>query len=562
MFKKIDQEIKFEIGSIIVSSLPLLYIISITIESKSYLFYTPIMIYIAIHLTTLHKYDVRKILKTYNETNIYNGLAGRLLLSLIPLAQYIYNNLDQAYYFISYSVPPALTLIEPLIYKKISSEKTIITENFTKKTTRILSIKHIITWHIILAITCTVVVNKNPQPSFILESILFIEAIILAITFKIIKSTAKETKNHIYENLRKLRPKFALYFAAPYGSEFQVKMWIMYLERINLPFIIILRQAHMLSPIKKMTKAPIFLCNNITSLDSMTTDSLTTCFYVNNGMHNMHMVRYSHICHIQLLHGDSDKSASYNPVTAMYDKIFVAGQAGIDRYLNNKINIPIEKFKIVGRPQVEQIEVSNFDTVKETTILYAPTWRGYYQDLNFSSISIAEKIIKRILKEKARVIFRPHPYSYKSESCKKIIKRIQHMLSEDLKKNNNSHIYGHLAEKQMSVFDCFNNCDAMISDVSSVVADFLYSEKPFIVVNMNASCKDPEEQFPLTKAGYILNQDLSNLDFAINELLYTDSKKEQRRSLKSYYLGEFNKENYAENFIKISKKIITKPEGF
>src|SRR5690625_5823159 len=60
--------------------------------------------------------------------------------------------------------------------------------------------------------------------------------------------------------------------------------------------------------------------------------------------------------HVQLLHGDSDKASSFNPVTAFYDNVFVAGQAGIDRYENNGVDIPKHKFTIVGRPQVESVE--------------------------------------------------------------------------------------------------------------------------------------------------------------------------------------------------------------
>jgi hypothetical protein len=42
-------------------------------------------------------------------------------------------------------------------------------------------------------------------------------------------------------------------------------------------------------------------------------------------------------------------------VHAIYDLIFTAGQAGIDRYARHGVSIPAEKFRIVGRPQVELI---------------------------------------------------------------------------------------------------------------------------------------------------------------------------------------------------------------
>ena len=83
--------------------------------------------------------------------------------------------------------------------------------------------------------------------------------------------------------------------------------------------------------------------------------SLTTAFYVNNAARNTHLVERRELTHVWLNHGDSEKPACYNPVHAIYDLLFAAGQAGIDRYARHGVHIPLEKFRIVGRPQVEVI---------------------------------------------------------------------------------------------------------------------------------------------------------------------------------------------------------------
>src|SRR5690625_6533680 len=72
-------------------------------------------------------------------------------------------------------------------------------------------------------------------------------------------------------------------------------------------------------------------------------------------MRNNHMVRYSGLTHIQLLHGESDKASSANPVTRMYDRDFVAGQAAIDRFEKFGVSMHPDIFRIVGRPQVEEV---------------------------------------------------------------------------------------------------------------------------------------------------------------------------------------------------------------
>ena len=60
----------------------------------------------------------------------------------------------------------------------------------------------------------------------------------------------------------------------------------------------------------------------------------------------------------------------------------------------------------------------------------------------------------------------------------------------------------------MSLFDCINRADAMISDVSGVASDFLYSAKPFALTNMAAPRRrdEFETSFPLAKAAYVLDE--------------------------------------------------------
>ena len=101
------------------------------------------------------------------------------------------------------------------------------------------------------------------------------------------------------------------------------------------------------------------------------------------------MVRFSQLTHIQMLHGDSDKASSYNPVTAMFDKVYVAGQAGIDRYAANGVYIDPAKFEIVGRPQVEKIRVAQgpIADLANQTVMYATTWSGLYTDMQYSSLA-------------------------------------------------------------------------------------------------------------------------------------------------------------------------------
>ena len=205
------------------------------------------------------------------------------------------------------------------------------------------------------------------------------------------------------------RPAFLVHFSAPAGSEYQVITWLPYLERTGLPFAIVLREQGPLPAIAAATTSPVVTCPTLGSLDYVVSPSVRAVFHVNNSMRNTHMVRFAHLTHVQLLHGDSEKAPSYNPVTAMYDKVFVAGQAGIDRYADHGVNIPPEKFRIVGRPQVESIRIAAPPgrDLGEKVVLYAPTWVGHNADANYCSLPVAAPLLVKLLKREVTVIFPP-----------------------------------------------------------------------------------------------------------------------------------------------------------
>ena len=143
------------------------------------------------------------------------------------------------------------------------------------------------------------------------------------------------------------------------------------------------------------------------TVDSTIVDSVRAVVYVNNANLNSHIARFSKLTHIQLLHGDSDKPASFNPVSAMFDRLFVAGPAGIQRYADHGVVIAEEKFDIVGRPQAAGDHHTG--PTSGTTVLYALTTPGHYADENHCSLPAGEAIVRGLLDAGATVILRRAP---------------------------------------------------------------------------------------------------------------------------------------------------------
>lgn len=365
--------------------------------------------------------------------------------------------------------------------------------------------------------------------------------------------------SRLYEILDEYSPQFVVYFGSGVGITYQLGMWLPYFDRIGCKYIIVTRSLKMMRAAGLMTEHPVINRPTLRSLEEVITPSVGAAFYVNNAGKNTHFIERREMKHVWLNHGDSEKPACFNPVHAIYDVIFAAGQAGIDRYERHGVHIPHEKFQIVGRPQVEQIRVASNQRKgagQGRTVLYAPTWKGAYQDSELYSLPRGTEIVQSLLDEGCTVIFRAHPLNYRYENAKEHIAEIQALLAADSVASGRQHIWGEAAESEMTTEDCFNASDAMISDVSAVVSDYLQSGKPLSVVSVARTMEELLNEVPAAKAAYVLEEDLSNLSEVLDGMLRDDSKALERDAMRKYYLGDFPAESYADAFVDAARSMI------
>ena len=367
-----------------------------------------------------------------------------------------------------------------------------------------------------------------------------------------------EARTNLHDAIVAYQPEFYIYTSRPDDASYQVMMWLPYLARTEKKFAIITRNNVPARALSELTDAPIITCPKSADLEKTLVPSLGAVFYVNASSRNGEMIRHQEYTHVYLGHGDSDKPPSYNPTHAMYNRIFAAGQAATERYGAHGVTISPEKFEIVGRPQLESVEVTTeLPAEGSSTVLYAPTWRGHVDETMLHSLPVAPQMITELIRRGMKVVFRPHPFSYEFEEDAETIRQIQEMLEEDRLRSGRQHVFGEAAEKDMDVIECMNLSDAMISDVSSVVSDYLYSGKPFAMTAVSAQGDDFIEQYPIARASYVLNGDLSNLDEVLNALLETDPERKNRLKYRSFYLGDFPDDGYAENFVSAAARMVS-----
>ncbi len=370
-----------------------------------------------------------------------------------------------------------------------------------------------------------------------------------------------EAEQHLRRAVADYAPQFALYFSSSVGAAYQIGMWLPYLQRIERPFIIVVRSVPMMRAVAALTDVPVIHRPTLRSLEEVIVPSLRAAFYVNNAVRNTHFVERRELTHVWLNHGDSEKPACYNPVHAIYDTIFAAGQAGIDRYARHGVQIPRSKFQIVGRPQVEVIEQARapMSTIAQPTVLYAPTWQGPYADSAVCSLPQGRQIVQGLLDRGVRVVFRAHPFNYRFPNAAALISDIGDLLAAAKARTGLDHLWGHPAEETMTIEDCFNASDAMISDVSAVVSDYLQSAKPFSIVSIGRTPEQLLDDAPAARAAYVLRENLTNLDAVLGDLLDADPLAGARDDTRVYYLGNFPADNYAQGFVEAARAVVDRP---
>lgn len=361
--------------------------------------------------------------------------------------------------------------------------------------------------------------------------------------------------------LTRFGPEFCVYFGSGIGARYQLGMWLPYFRRIGRPFIIVVRSVPMLEEIRELTRGtgiPVLHRATLRSMEDVVVPTMKVAFYVNNAVRNTHLIERRELTHVWLNHGDSEKPACFNPVHAIYDRIFVAGQAGIDRYARHGVIIPAEKFVIVGRPQTELISRPRgpVGALEQPTVLYAPTWQGPYADSRVYSLPVGRSLVQALLARGARVIFRAHPFNHQYPAAQRLLDDIGAVLDADRQRTGRDHLWGPAAEDRLTVEDCFNASDAMIADVSAVISDYLAADKPFAVVSVGRSEAELVADAPAAAAGYPIAEDLSDLDDALDRLLVSDPARAARARLRSYYLGDQQPGHAADGFLAAARDLL------
>lgn len=431
--------------------------------------------------------------------------------------------------------------------------------------------------------------------------------------------TAAKVLKGIDAWLNEYRPTVVLYFSGSKESAYQVKMWIETMEQLEARPLIILRERYIVPQLGE-TSVPVICVPGGIHLMNMDLSTVRVALYPANVGKNIHILRVPTMKHVFIGHGDSDKVASVNPFSKVYDEVWTAGRAGRDRYALADIGVRDEDIVEVGRPQLASIKTGT-GTPKNPipTVLYAPTWEGWDDNPGNTSLLLAgENIVKGLLNAErpVRLIYKPHPFTgTRSAKAKAVHTRIMAMVDKAAAARaaeprwakeaaaaqadqagaqaTLARVQARLAElskpgraggdesevsrvsladpqrlaeikslraewndaywrsfgwwehktvtgSQPHLYDCFNEADGMVSDISSVVSDFIASGKPYAVTDSaEVGAEEFKRQNTAVRAAVILSNDAAELGEFLDAVAdpAADALTDARRELKRYLLG-------------------------
>ncbi|TWH69278.1 CDP-glycerol:poly(glycerophosphate) glycerophosphotransferase [Micromonospora olivasterospora] len=344
------------------------------------------------------------------------------------------------------------------------------------------------------------------------------------------------------------RPEVALYFAGPAKDVYQANMWLAPTEALERRAVVLMRSREAFQELAD-TRLPVICVPAGPDFMNLELGSVRAALYAANVGANIHMLREPGTKHVFVGHGDSDKQASVNPYSKVYDEVWVAGLAGRERYARAGVGVLDADIVEIGRPQLAGVHTFGSEAAdRPFTVLYAPTWEGWLDDdpYHTSLVLMGERIVKGLLatRPSLRLIYKPHPLTgTRSKAALAVHQRVTELIRAAGGDTDATSLDGPghrvVTGRVPALFDCFNQTDLLISDISSVVSDFVQSQRPYVVANPSGLPEDEfRRTFPTARAAYLLPADCGELEkiLAVTRA-GDDPMTEARRELKVYLLG-------------------------
>lgn len=331
------------------------------------------------------------------------------------------------------------------------------------------------------------------------------------------------------------------YFADDATRSYQLIQWLPVLEQLDQhhPVGIVARDERTAGVLRGRTGLPITCVEDFAELaEFYAASEAKVVLYCNNSMLNFNSLLDARKLHVHINHGESDKQSMASNNAKAYDRVFVAGEAAVRRYAAELLELDITKLVRIGRPQLDLRPPAVLAPSERRTVLYAPTWEGDAEYNDYTSVdTVGPDIVRAVLAiAGVRLVYKPHPKVTTSKTPaivdghRRILDLIAAAGGE------------HCAITNGDILAVMPDCDAMITDVSSVGLDWLYlrTDKPILITHRHQDAERLRQEVPVSRCADVLaDVDAAELSALIEARLDHDEHHLARVAMRHHYFDNY-----------------------
>ncbi|MGG5257983.1 hypothetical protein [Phycicoccus avicenniae] len=345
------------------------------------------------------------------------------------------------------------------------------------------------------------------------------------------------------ERLAELDAEVVFYYSRPEAVGYIANVWMPVLEQLDRRVVVLAREQYN-ADLVETTRLPLVCVTAATDIERVVPPSVRLAMYPSNVATNYHLIRVPGIVDVFVGHGDSDKGGSATTLTRIFDEAWVSGPAARERYHVEQVGVRDDQIREIGRPQLAEIERviaraedddEDVDTEALTTVLYAPTREGFFATWQYSSVlAQGAGILETLLAmPRVRVLFKPHPGTGTDDPA--FGAEVQRLLRL-VRSAGGPH---EVVESTEGLYAAFNRADVLVSDISSVITDFLASGKPYVVTDPSGGAVEEFRlAFPSARGAWILTGDGSGVREAVEDARGRDRYAAERAATAAHLLGD------------------------
>jgi hypothetical protein len=301
-------------------------------------------------------------------------------------------------------------------------------------------------------------------------------------------------------------PRILLHSGEGEPGKSHMRMWIPCLQESGVSFAVLVRNAKLYNFIRATyPDVSIALATTPEHVEAVLSNVplVRAVLYSSNTGNNIHLQRFSELTHVFVGHGSVEKAAGTHKAFRVYDEIWVAGEADIDRFRDAGFDLGHLKFVKIGRPTLFQAVSESAKTpwsqrFEKPTLLYLPNWEGD-GDLSCSSLPMASELLSEALNAVDGVgLFKLHPStgvrnsSYRSAEWA-LLKYFSERPVEAV-------------DRLAPLEDVIPTANIFICDISTAITDCLSADAPiFVYKAKNHLLKPSESNMQLEKYAYMFS---------------------------------------------------------